>query len=275
MSEIKHLSYSQINTYRTCGMRYYFRYVLGKKIPPPWTFALGKSCDESLSYNYKQKIQTKKDLPLKEILEAYDFAFEVQRQQEVDWQDKKPGVVKDIGVKLVSLYHKERCPLVQPIAVQDKVEIYFENVDYYFIAYPDLIDSKKTIVDLKTTSRTPNGREAITSEQLTAYSLAYRVKYGKPEAGVRLEYLVNIKEPKIVLLEAKRTSEEIDHFLETVARVAEGIEKEVFVPTSENSIFCNPRSCGYYQLCRPNKTVISLAKIQKEVKNEAKRSKGI
>jgi len=267
MSEIKHLSYSQINTYRTCGMRYYFRYVLGKKIPPPWTFALGKSCHQGLQYNFQQKITTRKDLPLSQVLDAYDFAFEVQKQQEVDWQDKKPGKVKDIGVKLVSLHHKERCPLIQPVAVEDKVEIPFENVDYHFIAYLDLIDDAQFIVDFKTSQKTPTEDKALISDQLTAYALAYRVKYGMTEAGVRLEYLVNTKEPKIVLLKAKRTSEEIDHFLETVARVAEGIEKEVFVPTSENSIFCNARSCGYYQLCRPNKTVISLAKIQKEVKN--------
>jgi len=262
MSEIKHLSYSQINMYRRCSMAYYFRYILGKKIPPPWTFALGKSCHQGLQYNFEQKIQTKKDLPLPKVLEAYDFAFEVQRQQEVDWQGQKPGKVKDAGVKLITLHYRERCPLIQPIAVEDKVEIPFENVNYHFLAYLDLVDNKKVIVDFKTASRSPNGKEAIVSDQLTAYSLAYRVKYGEPEAGVRLEYLIHTKEPKVQLLEAQRTSEEIDHFLEIVARVAEGIEKEVFVPTSESNWICSPKNCGYWNLCKPNRTVISLANIE-------------
>jgi len=247
-------------------MSYYFRYILGKKIPPPWSFALGKSCHKGLQYNFQQKIETKKDLPLSQVLEAYDFAFEVERQQEVDWQDKNPGEVKDTGAGLVGLHRKERCPQIQPVAVEDKVEIPFTNVDYYFLSYLDLIDDKKVVVDFKTSQKTPNEAVAVISDQLTAYSLAYRVKYGGEEQGVRLEYMVSTKQPKIALLEATRTSEEIDHFLDTVARVAEGIQKEVFVPCSEDNWMCSAKTCGYFSLCKPRKTIISLAKLQ-EVKN--------
>lgn len=264
MREDKHLSYSQINTYRTCPMRYYFRYIKGLKIPPPWAIPLGKSVHQGIGYNLKQKIQTRQDLPLPQVLDAYDFAFESQTQGEVDWQDKKRGIVKDMGVGLVSLHHQERCPDIQPLAVEDKVKIPFSNVDYCFLAYLDLIDQYRIIVDIKTSQRSPSEVKAVTSDQLTAYALAFRVKYGKAETGVRLEYLVNTKDPQCKLLNAKRTSQEIDAFLEIVARVQEGIEKEVFYPCSEDNWVCSPKSCGYYPRCKPKRTVVSLAKLEEK-----------
>ena len=270
MREDKHLSYSQINTYRTCPMRYYFRYIKGLKIPPPWAIPLGKSVHQGIGYNLKQKIQTRQDLPLPQVLDAYDFAFESQTQGEVDWQDKKRGMVKDMGVGLVGVHHRDCSPLVQPIAVEDKVKIPFENVDYCFLAYLDLIDENSIIIDLKTSQKSPNKAKAVTSDQLTAYALAYRVKYGKAEKGMRLDYLVNTKTPKYQPLPARRTSQEIDAFLEIVSRVQEGIEKEVFYPCSEDNWVCNPRSCGYYStVCKPRRTVISLAKLE-EVKKDGK-----
>lgn len=268
----RYLSWSQINSYRKCGLIYYYSYELGIKIPPPWTWPWGRSVEGGLNYNFNQKIQTRKDLALKEVLEAYAFSFEAEFQKdEVDWQGENKGKVKDRGVKLVGKYHQERSPLIQPVAVQDRIRVPFKNVSYDFLGILDLVEEKNEIVDFKASQKTPNESLVITSEQLTGYSLCYRVKYGRPEKRVKLEYLVSLKkEEKLVPLEATRTSQEIDAFLKMVAGVYEGIEKEIFVPCSDMCWWCSPGSCGYFDRCKPKRTVMSLAKLEKEAEERKK-----
>lgn len=271
-NERRYLSHSQISTYRKCSMLYYWSYELGIKIIPPWVFGFGRSVEGGLNYNFNQKIQTRRDLPVNQVLEAYDFAFTSEFQkEEVDWQGENKGKVKDKGVKLVGKYHNERAPLIQPIAVQDRIKISFDNVDYDLLGFLDLVEEEDNIVDFKVSKKTPNESVVIESGQLTNYSLLYRVKYGKPENKVKLEYMVGLeKEEKIISLEATRTSQEIDAFLKMVAEVFDGITKKVFVPCSEMCWWCGLMNCGFYSRCKPRRTVIAMEKLQQKLEKEKK-----
>lgn len=262
---IKHLSFSQVNTYRKCGQLYKFVYVEGKRITPPWVFLYGRAVEGGLNYNFRQKINTRKDISISKVLEAFDFTWTGEMQkEEFDWKGENKAKKKDGGVRCLKVYHKERSPLFQPIAVQDKIRFMFANVDYGFLAYLDMVDEKEFIVDFKTAQKSPIKVQAITSDQLTAYSLAYRIKYKKPEKSVSLEYLVNLKEAKTVSLTATRTKEEIDDYLKTIGEVRNGIKKEVFTPCSQEGWWCSLASCGFFPICKPHRTVIMIKKLQKE-----------
>jgi len=262
---IKHLSYSQVNTYRKCPKLYYYVYVLGKRVTPPWVFLYGRAVEGGLNYNFTQKIQSRKDISISQVLEAYDFTWTGEAQkEEFDWKGENKAKAKDGGVQCLKVYHKERSPLFQPIAVQDKIRFMFANVDYGFLAFLDMVTEIGAIVDFKTSQKSPVKIQAIMSDQLTAYALAYRVKYKKPEKSVNLEYLVNLKQAKTVALTATRTKEEIDDYLKIVGTVHEAIKKEAFAPCSQEGWWCSLKSCGFFPICKPHRTVVMIEKLQKQ-----------
>ena len=63
-SDNRHLSVTQLKMFLRCPLQYEFRYIKGLKVPPVEAMTLGKSIHSTLEENYKQKIETKKDLPI-------------------------------------------------------------------------------------------------------------------------------------------------------------------------------------------------------------------
>jgi len=247
-----HISISQIRMFRRCPQQYKFRYIDGLKIPPAGAVTLGKSIHKGIEYNFSQKIKSHQDLPLDDVFDAYSTAFESLRY-DTDWKDEKPGEVKDDGYSLLKVHHTQKAPQVQPVAVEKKIEIPFENVDYTFLGYLDVIDEKGKILDTKTASRTPPEDQIKRDEQLTAYALLYRVEYGKEEAGIELDFLVRTKRPKLVVLEGWRTQADIDLFLEEVGKIYQAIKTGIFYRTDPANWWCSPQWCGYWDKCQARK----------------------
>lgn len=247
-----HFSYSQIRMFRRCPMSYYFRYIKGLKIPPKSALTLGKSIHKGVEYNFSQKIKSQKDLPLSDVLDAYSTAFDSLKYG-TDWEDEKPGEVKDEGATLMSLHHTKQAPQIQPIACEKKIPVSFDNVDYTFLGYLDVIDKKGKIIDTKTTGKTPPQDTIKKDEQLTAYALLYRVEYGKEEAGIELDYLIRTKTPKIAIMEGWRTQQDIEKFLEEVGKIWAMIKTGIFIRTDPSNWWCSPKWCGYWEKCQLRK----------------------
>jgi CRISPR/Cas system-associated exonuclease Cas4 (RecB family) len=56
------LSPSQVNTYLTCAAKWYFRYPVGLSEPATGSLALGKASHETLARNFRQKMESKRDM---------------------------------------------------------------------------------------------------------------------------------------------------------------------------------------------------------------------
>ena len=243
-----YLSVSQINSYLRCPAQYCLRYVKGITMPPTRGLTVGKVVHSAIEQNYKQKMQSGVDLPLDVIRDI--TATEFDRQAPLtDWGEDDPGKAKDEAITLASLYHQEVAPTVMPAAVELRVEVEFENVDYSLLGYIDLIDSEGFIRDTKTATRTPSEDEASKSLQLTTYYLAYQINYGCEPAGVKLDYLVNTKTPKYVQLQAARTQEDVDRLLRLIGYVAGAISAGHFYP-NPTSFLCSEKNCQYWQHCQ-------------------------
>lgn len=251
----KHLSPSQMNMYLRCSAQYYFRYIEGLKLPPKSAMTFGSSVDAGLNHNFSQKIGSKKDLKVNELLDAFSTAFEIGKQT-TEWEkDENPAEIKDGGVILLKKYHKEIAPKIQPIAVQEQLKIEFNDFDYDFLGYADLIDESGVIIDNKTSGKSPakegeGFRVAPDHDvQLSAYALGYRLKFHKPEAGLRVDYLIRTKEPKFIQVPLLKTNADVDYLLRLIGYVVDAIQKEVFIPNRGNML-CSPRWCGYYDACK-------------------------
>lgn len=242
-----HVSPSQLAMYQRCPASYYYRYILGIITPPSAALTRGRAVHRGQEFNFRQKIESRKDLPLKEVQEFTAAAFE-EEAPETDFQKEKPGQVKDSTIELATLYHNEMAPTIQPKAVEQRVEVAFDNTDYTLLGYIDLIDENNRIRDTKTAKQTPSKTATRDNLQLAAYSIMHRTITGENETGVSLDYLVSLKTPKIVTLEATITAADRARFLNTMASITRAIKLEVFFP-NHNSFLCTPEHCGYWDQC--------------------------
>lgn len=241
-----YISPSQINMYLRCPMQYKFRYIDELVLPPRAAMTKGKSVHRGIEYNMTQKIGTQQDLKLNDVLDFTAASFE-EFAEDTEWEQSDDiGKTKDESISLVTLYHENIAPTIQPMMVEEKVEVDVNGIK--LLGYIDLIDNNGYIHDTKTASRSPSQNEADKNLQLSAYALAYRELMGMPEKGVKLDYLVQTKKPKVVTLEACRTEQDIKRFSGILQSIAKCIENEIFYPNPTN-MMCNERWCGYYHQC--------------------------
>jgi CRISPR/Cas system-associated exonuclease Cas4 (RecB family) len=245
----EHLSYSQINMFLRCPRQYYYRYLEDLVMPPSGSLVLGSSGHKSLEHNYSQKIESRKDLKTKEVLDYFDATFDEKAKEEVDWGDKKKGDFKDAGVRTLKKYQDSYAPAIQPAAVEQEFNIEFENTDYTLYGFIDLITVGSEIVDHKISARKPS---FLDDKQLSIYRLAYKMLNGFPPEKVRFDYLVTKNSPEIVPIEMDITDEDEQETLELIGDISEAIKAGIFYRRTDGWM-CNPKYCGYYYKCRPHK----------------------
>lgn len=245
-----HISISQVNTYLRCPLQYYWRYVENLRIPPPSAVTFGRATHAAIEHNYRHKMMTGSDVPVKEAQEAFAYAFDQMAPETQFEEGESPGALKDEGVRCTALYMTEVAPAVQPVAVEEEFELEFENTEHTLKGVVDLIDASGTIIDTKTTKRAPAADTLERDLQLTTYSLGYRTLKGEAEAGLRMDHIVRTKQPKIVSLSAgPRSEREIQRLLKIIAYVARAIRDQLFYPQVHN-FTCNPAGCGYWLVCQ-------------------------
>jgi len=252
------LSHTQINMFKRCRMQYCKRYEEKLKIPPPWTMYLGKVGHKALDFNFEQKIESYTDLDYTDFIEFYYDSFDNNPEREsVNWQEEKPGQVKDMGYKVLENYYKELKvqKTIQPIAVQKKIEIEFENKPYALRTYLDIITDKEEVGDNKISRKTPDKNTLANDNQLTTYGLSYLYEYGKKPSALWFDYLIHLKSgPKYERFPVERTDEHYNQCLEDIGNIAIQIadcRKSGSWDRRMSGWECSPKYCGYYLLCRP------------------------
>jgi len=246
-----YLSFSAINTYLRCGLQYYFRYILNLKIPPPGVLVLGSAVHKGLASDFQQKVETRKNLPTSQVLEVFSEHFDLEKDNALWEEGEKPGEVKDQGVALLSLYHQGRAQELQPEEVEKKIKVVFDNVDYDLIGYIDLVTEDKQLRDLKTKSKSMSEAEVANDLQLTTYAFAYHEETGVFPQSLGFDILIRSpKSPKVQIADTQRTEIDCQRLLAYLARVADGIYKNVFLPAQPGSWVCSPKWCGFFEICQ-------------------------
>ena len=65
------LSPSQVSTYMTCPAKWYFRYLIGLSELTTGALALGKAFHGTLARNFRQKMNTGRDIDTQELREVF------------------------------------------------------------------------------------------------------------------------------------------------------------------------------------------------------------
>ena len=245
MSEPLVLSASSIGTYLRCGYQWYVAYVLRVKRPPTVKQVIGIATHDAVELNYRQKLDTRIDLPVTDVLDAFSDSYDMKSLDVEPDDDEDPAKGKDSGISLVRLYHTEVAPPIQPTHVEQEITFALDDISYS--GYLDLADESGIIRDTKTTARTPS--DTLTyATALTGYAIGYRQMTGEKESDIVLDFLVRTKTPKYIpIATGQVTDEDIAAFGDVLRQVEAGVQSGTFLP---NGLYSNACSwCGYKDIC--------------------------
>lgn len=239
-------SASSLATYMRCGKQWEFAYVYAVKRPPTVRLALGQAAHEAVEINYRQKMETGIDLPISDVTDAFSDAYDKATEDVMEEEgEETPAQGKDSGIKVVSGYHLQVAPGIQPVMVEEQVQFKVNGIP--FSGYIDLVDQHRRVRDLKTASKKPSRNDYLLA--MIGYAVGFRQATGEVEAGVVLDYMVRTKTPYYhpVPSEGAVPNTAIAQFANVVENVASAIQKGVFLPTGLTNNACS--WCGYKDIC--------------------------
>jgi hypothetical protein len=103
-------------------MRWWFKYALKHADPPTGKMALGRAVHAALTRNFAQKVETQEDLPVTGVVALFRDAWAREREQIEFRDDEDPAELGVCGEGLVSKYMDEAAPLIEPAAVEMRVQ---------------------------------------------------------------------------------------------------------------------------------------------------------
>lgn len=267
-----YLSFSKIDTYTKCGIKYYLKYVKGISIPSSTPIILGQAVHHAFEKFFLEKLSGN-ILSVSDVLDIFSDKIDILFSEEILLSeeekelglDRVKGESKDAGVAAIKGYYNKRALNIEPFLVEQEFqvdlykvinELYIDDEDLYLdtqvklMGYFDLITAEKAIHDLKVKTYKPKKDEADKSQQLTLYTLAYKELLGEFPEKITLENIIlpgkgdNVAQ--VIIQETTRTEEDIKRALRRTLRVIDGIKKGVYIPPDQSSWLC--QYCGYRKL---------------------------
>ncbi|MDM7994661.1 MAG: PD-(D/E)XK nuclease family protein [Acidobacteriota bacterium] len=252
------LHVSGLETLSKCGIQFENIYIRNLREAPGISLLVGKATHRVVEKNLRHKIQHKALLSFEEVKDtARDALVSEWNSGEVrlDEDELKLGLkaVKDQAidksVRLSGLHHKELAPVLNPTHVERKWCIELPGYPMDLAGTLDIQEGSASVRDTKTSAKTPSKTIADESLQLTAYALAVKVIDGIEISEVKLDYLIDIKEPKKETFSSKRDADHFKALLARVERAVKVIEKGAFFPARETDWWCSEKYCGFFRTC--------------------------
>jgi putative RecB family exonuclease len=233
-----HLSYSQINTYLTCPLRYKLHYV--EQVPPAFKSAaltFGSAIHEAVGAFYDQHL-VGDSLRVDQVLDVYREAWRNWDETEIRFFNGDDAEsLQEKAQQMLEAFHSAFDPGIVVVGVEEFFEISLGQMPP-FCGYIDLIEQSDsgqiTVADLKTAARKPTNGSVHQNIQLTAYSVGVEALGFTPDTvNLRLDVLTKTKNPELVRLETTRTDEDRQRFVKLAQHIWNAIEREAFFPKQD------------------------------------------
>jgi hypothetical protein len=108
-----------------------------------------------IAYNFRQKRETARDLPLAECVEFFRNALGWQLETVWLQKDEHPMELLKLGETMIAKYIEEAAPSIQPAAVESRVSGVIGGVKVS--GYVDLLDTEGRLIDSKTSTKSIKG----------------------------------------------------------------------------------------------------------------------
>lgn len=231
--QILRLSPSALTIFAKCPFQFYALYILRIRQPLNHALFFGNIFDDTMNYNYKDKITSEKDLPRDVVTDFFVTKFDSEKQRVGSWEDKKPKDLREVGAKGVSAFMEEVTPDVHPVEVQTRLSMTFQENNLVLVGYPDFIERGGVIGDNKTAGKSKRQEEIDRAYQPLIYSL-FKDQTSEAPREVRYDVLVKTKKPKIQQIRTTVTGEDrrngLKYISNTVALINSMKQTQNFPP---------------------------------------------
>lgn len=252
-----HFSASQLDLAARCGVAFDFKY--NQRLPTRNTLGQfrGKSVHHVAETNFRQKIETHKDLPLDDLKDLAAAKFDDLTNAgdyDLDRDERRKGTVrvlneaKDAAVNLAGVFGRKIAPKYQPAMVEQPVTISLPGT-HDLVGIIDLIDEENWVTDFKTTARKLTPADADHSIQLTVYAAGFYVLTGEPPAGVRLHAMTTWARPTVTRLDSSRSDEDFLVLANRVNALHTVIATSAYMPAPVGAWWCSKKYCPYWSQC--------------------------
>jgi len=236
---VKRVSATQLSQYQRCPRQWAYRYVLGLKVPPDGGLLVGSGVHHAAEVGMLHKVDTGENPDPEQAAEsAAEYVSEQVRSGEVRLIEDDQGGLTDRAVRISRTWATDAAPLVMPLEVEQTFDVTLSGIPV--TGRMDVI-TKSTVVDWKTSGKSPNVDDVMKSTQASIYARAT----GKPLEFIYLVSQVKAVKVKTIGIESTDIGALADS---TVADVAEGMALGVW-PRNRNGWHCSARWCGYYDRC--------------------------
>lgn len=245
---VTYLSYSQIETFKTCPLHYKLRYILKIPTPPTAAQSFGTSVHAALKWFY-QLVREGKTVDKEALLALLDTHWVREGYGSRQYEAK----MKTRGRKYLTDYFENVFdPSVKPLSLEENFTVpigkdRFMKIGGKIDRVDDRGDGKIEIIDYKT-GRVPSQREVDTDLQLSMYAIAAaevrEPPFGKRADEVQLSLYYFDTQQKI---STTRTEVQLTAEKERILDIASEIETSDF--RCSGSKICE--NCEYKLFCGP------------------------
>jgi len=238
-----HFSMTQLNQYLHCPYSYMCQYVLHTPWPyTPSSLAFGSVC-HSVIEQFNRSLMSGSSIELPELFEKE------WSDTDAEFKDSEKETMLERGVVLMGMF-AEQFADVEPQAVEKSFRLPLISPSGVFLGRDvvGVIDciADDTIIEYKTSAKSSKQKDADESIQLSLYSWAYRMAFGKPEKSIKLVVLVRTKQPKIQVFETQRCESDYESVFGVLGEVVRAVDLKVFYRNVMNHS-CD--SCVYRDVC--------------------------
>jgi hypothetical protein len=238
----RQLSPSQLNTWFDCQAKWMYRYLCELPETAGSHLALGRAVHAALAENFRQKIETKIDLPTVGVEAIFKTVFDEELAKATLNPDDNIEDLRDTGRAAVSMYMDDVAGTIEPSAVEMHVQGTISGVPVH--GYVDLMDVNGRIIDVKTAKKKPCGIRSDYRLQVATYKRIAKAANGV----VKLDTLVKTKTLQVVE-QTFKVSPSDEKAIDTLYPLAqEGMRSGLYMP-NRNSMLCSRKYCSYWQRC--------------------------
>lgn len=247
LPKVDYLSYSQIETFRTCPLHYKLRYIYKVPIPPSASQSFGTAIHATLKNFFEEVGRGAKpsDKLLYDLLDRnwVKEGYKSKSHEKEFFEKGKlylAGFLKQ-GFDPKNLPEVMEQPFTLPIGTGLKIGGKIDRVDL-------LSDGSIEVVDYKTGATIPSQRDVDKNLQLSFYALAATkiptTPFGKIPDKVKLSlYFLDTQEK----ISTTRTAKQLEEATKEIFKVRDEIEKSDF--KCSNHMFCQT-GCEFSLFCK-------------------------
>jgi RecB family exonuclease len=254
---IKFISQSMLGMFLRCPAQWERRYVNNEIIPPGIAARRGSATHKAAQVNHAQKIKSGQDLPVADLQDAArDHYIKLVKEEgvfiprdQVTEKGKLLAEGQDTAIRLTKLYREALAPQIQPVIVEQRLEI-DAGLVLPIQGTIDVLTADNWLPDLKTADKSKSAAEADNSLQLTFYAGMVADHTGNWPEKISLEILVNNKEPKLQSLVTQRGPADWANLMLRIQIMLAQVQTGLFPPCDPGAWICSERWCGYALTCK-------------------------